>query len=66
MLLPNFEKKVSLNFLYLLISITPFLVDSNLETTIPFASTNADMPLFVDLIMFFPSSIDLKIVWEKC
>ena len=66
MLLPNFEKKVSLNFLYFLISITPFLVDSSLETTIPFASIKADTPLFVDLIMFFPSSIALKIVCEKC
>ena len=42
------------------------MVDSSLEIIIPLLSIYAEMPLFVDLIIFLPSSMALKIVCEKC
>ena len=65
-MLPNFEKRVLLIFLYLFISITPFWVDLSLAITIPLLSIYAEMPLFADLIIFLPSSIALKMACEKC
>ena len=32
----------------------------------PLGLTKAETPLFVDLITFLPSSIDLNIEWDKC
>ena len=49
-----------------MISITPFLVDSSLVRIIPLLSIYAEMPLFAERIIFLPSSIALKIEWEKC
>ena len=34
--------------------------------TFPVGSINAEIPLLADRAKFLPSSIDLKIEWEKC
>ena len=65
-MLPFLKKIVSSCLSVLVISITPPWVDSIFFITLPLESICAEIPLFEDLIILFPSSIDLKIEWTKC
>ena len=40
--------------------------NSTFFSIIPIGLTMADIPLFADLITYFPLSIDLKILCAKC
>ena len=48
------------------IEITPLLLTSSLSTIKPVGSTIAEIPLFADLKVYLPYSIDLKILCAKC
>ena len=64
--MPTLEKSVFLEFVKLFTSITPLSVDSNLLIISPLLSTYAEIPLLAERIIFFPSSIALKIECVKC
>ena len=65
-MLPNLENNVLGEICILFTVITPLEVDSILFITIPLGFIVAEIPLLDERNIFFPSSIALKIDFEKC
>ena len=64
--MPNLENNVLEEICILFTVITPLEVDSILFITIPLGFIIAEIPLLDERNIFFPSSIALKIDFEKC
>ena len=65
-LLPYFINRVDLVILLSVKSTYPVDPNSTFCSIIPIGLTIAVIPLFADLIIYFPLSIDLKVLCEKC